>query len=146
MDTRVSLSSGQIRPIRYQRSSGPIGRKSRLRFMLVLYVLLCSRPLNSIGLPFYNTPLLSSWAPQLESVKVSTAPMKIPQSVLSAIKMNDGIAYAALPRELKGRRNMITVATPKDQGRFRSGKPRSDVSDLVTRVPVVLITFIPARS
>ena len=117
-----------------------------MRFMLVLYVLHCSRPLNSIGLPFYNAPLLSSWAPQLESVKVSTAPMKIPQSVLSAIKMNDGIAYAALPRELKGRRNMITVATPKDQGRFRSGKPRSDVSDLVTRVPVVLITFIPARS
>lgn len=83
-------------------------------------------PLNSIGLPFYNAPLLSSWTPQLESVKVSTAPMKIPQSVLSAIKTNDGIAYAPLPRELKGRRNMITVATPKDQGRFRSGKPRSD--------------------
>jgi hypothetical protein len=99
--------------------------------MLVLYNLLCSRPLNSIGLPFYNSPLLS-WTPQLESVKVSTAPMKIPQSVVSAIKMNDGIAYAPLPRELKGRRNMITVATPKDQGRFRSGKPRSDVSDVVT--------------
>jgi hypothetical protein len=67
--------------------------------------------------------------PQLESIKVSTPPMKIPQSVLSAMKMNDGIAYAPLPRELKGRRNMITVATPKDQGRFRSGKQRSDVSD-----------------
>jgi hypothetical protein len=55
--------------------------------------------------------------------------MKIPQSVLSSIKMNDGIAYAPLQRELKGRRNMITVAIPKDQGRFRSGKQRSDVSD-----------------
>jgi len=96
-----------------------------------------SRPLNSVGLPYYNALLLSSWTPQLESIKVSTAPMKIPQSVLSAIKMNDGIAYAPLPRELKGRRNMITVATPKDQGRFRSGKQRSDVSDvsgLTTRV------------
>jgi hypothetical protein len=61
-------------------------------------------------------------------MKVSAAPMKIPQSVLSAIKMNDGIAYAPLPRELKGRRNMITVAAPKDQGRFRSGKQKSDVS------------------
>jgi hypothetical protein len=48
--------------------------------------------------------------------------MKIPLSVLSTIKMNDGIAYAPLPRELKGRRNMITVAAPKDQGRFRSEK------------------------
>ena len=135
MDTKVSLSNGQIRPIRYQRSSGPTERKFRLRFMLVSYILLCSRPLNSIGLPFYNAPLLSSWTPQLESVKVSTAPMKIPQSVSSAIKMNDGIAYAPLPRELKGHRNMVTVAIPKDQGRFRSGKLRSDVSDVVTRVP-----------
>jgi hypothetical protein len=47
--------------------------------------------------------------------------MKIPLSVLSTIKLNDGIAYAPLPRELRGRRNMI-VAAPKDQGRFRSGK------------------------
>ena len=136
MDMKVSPSNGRIRPIRYQRSSGLTERRSRLRFMLVSYIFLCSRPLNSIGLPFYNSPLLSSWTPQLESVKVSTAPMKIPQSVLSAIKMNDGIAYAPLPRELKGRRNMITVATPKDQGRFRSGKPRSDVSDVATRVPL----------
>ncbi|KAI0303542.1 PAB-dependent poly-A-specific ribonuclease subunit PAN2 [Multifurca ochricompacta] len=87
-----------------------------------------STPLNSVGLPYYNTLLLSSWTPQLESVKGSTVPMKIPQSVLSAIKTNDGIAYAPLPRELKGRRNMIIAATPKDQGRFRSGKQRGDVS------------------
>ena len=49
------------------------------------------------------------------------------------MKMNDGIAYAPLPRELKGRRNMITVAAPKDQGRFRSGKQRSDVGDVTIR-------------
>jgi hypothetical protein len=55
--------------------------------------------------------------------------MKIPLSVLSTMKMNDGIAYAPLPRELKGRRNMVTVAAPKDQGRFRSGKQRSDVNN-----------------
>ena len=95
--------------------------------MLVQLVSPDPRPLNSIGLPYYNTLLLSSRTPQLESTKAATAPMKIPQSVLSAIKMNDGIAYAALPRELKGRRNVITVAAPKDQGRFRSGKQKSDV-------------------
>lgn len=112
-----------------------------------IFYILCSRPLNSIGLPYYNSTLLSSWTPQLESVKVSTAPMKIPQSVLSAIKMNDGVAYAPLPRELKGRRNMITVAAPKDQGRFRSGKPRNDVSDVVTRVPPLpQLPFVTARS
>ncbi|KAF8479133.1 PAB-dependent poly-A-specific ribonuclease subunit PAN2 [Russula ochroleuca] len=94
-----------------------------------------STPLNSVGLPHYNTLLLSSWASQLESVKVSTAPMKIPLSVLSTIKTNDGIAYAPLPRELKGRRNMIAVAAPKDQGRFRSGK-QSDASRQVEFVGV----------
>ena len=46
------------------------------------------------------------------------------------MKMNDGIAYAPLPRELKGRRNMITVAAPKDQGRFRSDRQRSDVKNV----------------
>jgi hypothetical protein len=62
--------------------------------------------------------------------------MKIPLSVLSTMKMNDGIAYAPLPRELKGRRNMITVATPKDQGRFRSEKQSGvgGVSDVTIRV------------
>jgi hypothetical protein len=45
------------------------------------------------------------------------------------MKMNDGIAYAPLPRELKGRRNMITVAAPKDQARFRSDKQRNDVKN-----------------
>ena len=55
--------------------------------------------------------------------------MKIPLSVLSTMKMNDGIAYAPLPRELKGRRNMTTVAAPKDQGRFRSEKQRSDAKN-----------------
>jgi hypothetical protein len=62
--------------------------------------------------------------------------MKIPLSVLSTMKMNDGIAYAPLPRELKGRRNMITVAAPKDQVRFRSEKQRSDgknASDVTIR-------------
>jgi hypothetical protein len=96
------------------------------------------RPLNSIGLPYYNNLLLSSWTLQLESAKVSTAPMKIPQSVLSTMKMNDGVAYAPLPRELKGRRNMVRVASPKDQGRFRSGRHRSDVSEAAIRISLCL--------
>ena len=127
MGTKVSPLSGQTLPNRYLKLSGLIARKSHLEYVSVLQVSPGLRPLNSVGLPHYNTLLLSSWAPQLESVKVSAAPMKIPLSVLSTIKMNDGIAYASLPRELKGRRNMITVAAPKDQGRFRSGK-QSDVS------------------
>ena len=123
---KVSRLSGQTLPNRYQKLTGRIARKFHLKSVPVLQASSGPRPLNSIGLPHYNTLLLSSWAPQLESVKTSTAPMKIPLSVLSTMKMNDGIAYAPLPRELKGRRNMITVAAPRDQGRFRSGKQRSD--------------------
>lgn len=70
--------------------------------------------------------------------------MKIPQSVVSGIRTNDGIAYAPLPRELKGRRNMITIATPKDQGRFRSGKQRSDVSGVTIQVSLILTAFLAA--
>jgi PAB-dependent poly(A)-specific ribonuclease subunit 2 len=42
------------------------------------------------------------------------------------MKMNDNIAYAALPKELRGRRNRVLVTATKDQGRFRSGKGRKD--------------------
>jgi PAB-dependent poly(A)-specific ribonuclease subunit 2 len=52
-------------------------------------------------------------------------PAKIPPQVQATMKMNDNIAYAALPRELKGRRNMV-VGTQKNGGRFRSGKSRTD--------------------
>lgn len=129
MGMKVSPLSGLTLPNLYQKLTGLIARKFHLKSVSVLLVSPCPRPLNSIGLPHYNSLLLSSWAQQLESVKASTAPMKIPLSVLSTMKMNDGIAYAPLPRELKGRRNMITVAAPKDQGRFRSEKRRSDVSN-----------------
>lgn len=127
---KVSPLSGQALQNRYQKLSGRIARKFHLKSMpIAMSLTRRSRPLNSIGLPHYNSLLLSSWAPQLESVKTSTAPMKIPLSVLSTMKMNDGIAYAPLPRELKGRRNMITVAAPKDQARFRSDKQRNDVKN-----------------
>ena len=47
------------------------------------------------------------------------------------MKMNDNIAYAPLPRELKGRRNMVATAPRKDQARFRSGKlSRPEVSSV----------------
>jgi PAB-dependent poly(A)-specific ribonuclease subunit 2 len=38
------------------------------------------------------------------------------------MKLNDNIAYAPLPRELKGRRNMVPAGSRNKKGRFRSGK------------------------
>lgn len=85
-------------------------------------------------MPHYNTLLLSSWTPQFlpRSGILSPPPPKIPPQVLSTMKMNDNIAYAALPKELRGRRNRVPVTTAKDQGRFRSGKgKRDDVSVII---------------
>lgn len=92
-----------------------------------------STPLNSIGMPHYNTLLLSSWTPRFVSHGSHyPPPSKIPPQILSTMKVNENIAYAALPKELRGRRNRVQVTNTKDQGRFRSGKNRRDDIDLET--------------
>ncbi|KAF5379932.1 hypothetical protein D9757_007171 [Collybiopsis confluens] len=100
-----------------------------------------STPLNSIGLPRYKTTLVSAWTPQFVSGPTSgrTAtslyplPQKIPTQVLNAMKINDNVAYAPLPKELRGKRNMIAQGK-KIGGRFRSGRgtenePETPVND-----------------
>jgi len=45
------------------------------------------------------------------------------------MKTNDNVAYAAMPKELKGRRNISITVARKSNGRFRSGQTRqNDVS------------------
>lgn len=78
------------------------------------------RPLNSIGLPYYKERLLSSWTKQfVPNGLLFPAPQKVPQQVLSIMKRVDNVGYAALPKELRGKRNVVT-APKKSQGRFRS--------------------------
>jgi hypothetical protein len=87
-------------------------------------------PLNTIGLPYYTTPLLSSWSPSFipSGQTFCPAPQKIPAQVLSGMKFVNGIGYGPLPKELKGKRN-VTAAPKKVQARFRSGKmQRAEVS------------------
>ncbi|KAG6818206.1 hypothetical protein H0H87_000111 [Tephrocybe sp. NHM501043] len=50
------------------------------------------------------------------------------------MKMKDNVAYAALPRELKGRRNVVNGELQKNNGRFRSGKTRKAEVDPTTPV------------
>jgi len=109
--------NGQI-----QRETKPVGRTLNL-----LDTSIQTRPLNSVGLPYYDSQLLSSWTPQFISTSLNyPPPAKIPPQILNTMKMNDNVAYAALPRELKGRRNMVVVGPRKNHGRFRSGKSRSN--------------------
>ncbi|KAF9456453.1 ubiquitin carboxyl-terminal hydrolase-domain-containing protein [Collybia nuda] len=85
-------------------------------------------PLNAIGLPYYDTYLLSSFSPQ-ESGPLSPLPPGIPPLVLNTMKMKDNIAYAPFPKELKGHRNMNHADLRKQNGRFRSGKSRKTDQD-----------------
>lgn len=85
-----------------------------------------SRPLNSIGLPHYDSELLSAWSPLFTSGTTEYLPSpKVPLQVTSTMKFNEGIAYAALPKELRGRRNVVSSGRKKTNGRFRSGKTHS---------------------
>ncbi|KAG6854602.1 hypothetical protein C0991_004204 [Blastosporella zonata] len=87
-------------------------------------------PLNTIGLPYYDTQLLSAWTPLFSpSTVVYPPPPKVPAQLLNTMKMKDNVAYAALPRELKGRRNVMNVESQKHNGRFRSGKTRKAEAD-----------------
>ncbi|KZS98990.1 cysteine proteinase [Sistotremastrum niveocremeum HHB9708] len=87
-------------------------------------------PLNSIGMPHYNTQLLSSWTPQFESTvspHLFPPPAKIPSQVLSSMKTVDFVGYAALPKELRGTRNVVSAgARPAPEGRFRSGQKKDE--------------------
>lgn len=91
--------------------------------------LILSRPLNAIGMPYYNTLLLSSWtkASTPNRPKYFPPPEVIPPQILNSMKLNDNIAYAAVPKELRGRRNMVSDIKRDRGARFRSG-PRVDVS------------------
>jgi len=82
-------------------------------------------PLNSIGLPYYSEHLLSAYDKHFQSVPEHfPPPMKIPPQILASLKQVDGLAFAQMPRELQGKRNVLSVAGTKRQGRFRSDKSR----------------------
>ena len=42
------------------------------------------------------------------------------------MKFNENIAYASMPKELQGRRNVVSTGPKRDTGRFKSGKARSE--------------------
>ncbi|KAG9034379.1 poly(A)-specific ribonuclease [Tulasnella sp. JGI-2019a] len=89
-----------------------------------------STPLNSIGMPYYTEPLLSGSAILNAPASHYPPPAKIPEQVLQSMRTLDFVGYAALPRELRGRRNVAPKApAPKDEGRFRSKAKRSQDLD-----------------
>ncbi|KIL69643.1 hypothetical protein M378DRAFT_184057 [Amanita muscaria Koide BX008] len=101
-------------------------------------------PLNSVGLSFYDTELLSAWTPHfIPGVTEFPPPQKIPLQIQGTIKFNEGVAYAALPKELRGRRNVVSSSRRKINGRFRSGKSQQDEHEPETPVYDDAIHVIP---
>ncbi|KAH8117576.1 ubiquitin carboxyl-terminal hydrolase-domain-containing protein [Phellopilus nigrolimitatus] len=89
-----------------------------------------STPLNSIGMPYYDTLLLSSWTPKFLPANLSyPPPAKIPSQIENTMKVNEFVAYATMPKELQGRRNVVHTGPKKDMARFRSGRPRIEQSE-----------------
>jgi hypothetical protein len=74
-------------------------------------------------MPFYSSLLLSSWSDAFvpSGQTFAPPPVKIPPQVLASMKLVDGLYYAPLPKELKGKR-YVAVPPKKTQARFRSGK------------------------
>jgi PAB-dependent poly(A)-specific ribonuclease subunit 2 len=80
-------------------------------------------PFNIIGMPYYSEPLLSNIP--LSDYAPVTSPFfnlvePIPPQILSTMKVTDMIGYAAMPRELKGRRYARNARV--GAGKYATGK------------------------
>lgn len=74
-------------------------------------------------MPYFDTQLLSVWPSNLSNKAPSySPPPRIPPQIISSMKFNENIAYASLPKELRGRRNVTNALPRREIGRFRSGK------------------------
>ncbi|CCG81195.1 PAB-dependent poly(A)-specific ribonuclease subunit pan2 [Taphrina deformans PYCC 5710] len=85
-----------------------------------------SDPLHVIGMPYYNTELLSSW-PANMVFEVGRLPAKIDADIISSMKVVDGIGYA--PFHKRRRRNLAeersSAGNALDIPRFRSEKAKA---------------------
>jgi len=100
-------------------------------------------PLNVIGMPLYEDPLLSNFSPADYATVYSpffNPPEPIPASVLASLNYQDFVGYGQLPKELKGKRNVAharpgagkhalrhgAIGSRRDsEPRFRSEKDRA---------------------
>lgn len=63
-----------------------------------------------LGMPYYGKPLLSNFSISeyaTASSPILNPPQAIPPTVLSSMRVIDGVGYAPLPKELKGKRNVV---------------------------------------
>ncbi|TFL07786.1 ubiquitin carboxyl-terminal hydrolase-domain-containing protein [Pterulicium gracile] len=98
-----------------------------------------STPLNSIGLPYYKEPLLSSWSevlgPRKSTGTYFPPPARIPFQRLS-LRYSENIGYSSLPKEFKGTRNVTILPNKgrngKQGARFRSDKGKDSLANVAS--------------
>ncbi|KAE8226230.1 hypothetical protein CF319_g1142 [Tilletia indica] len=75
-------------------------------------------PLSALGLPYYDSPLLSSfdkWSHYAGAASpLFNAPVKPDPAILSSLRQTDFVGYASLPRHLRGKRNAVSVSSQDD--------------------------------
>lgn len=88
-------------------------------------------------MPYYTETLLSGSTKLLYGSPYRPPPAKIPEQVLKTMRMVDFVGYAALPPELRGKRNVAPKEpVNKDEGRFRSkGKRAQEPEDVSITAP-----------
>ncbi|WVR04297.1 PAB-dependent poly(A)-specific ribonuclease subunit PAN2 [Kwoniella sp. DSM 27419] len=88
-----------------------------------------STPLNLIGMPYYSEPLLSNFPPETYAPPTSpffNPPCSIPVSVLNTMKMVDFVGYATTPKELRGKRYVVSARPGAGRRAGRIGGGRRD--------------------
>lgn len=95
-------------------------------------MLIISRPLNTIGMPYYKEQLLSGW-PSHMVFEVGAPPAKIDTTILNSMTRADIGFYAKNPRTK--RRNQVEITRQGDRGidsltapKFLSEKARTSQS------------------
>ncbi|KAJ9099926.1 hypothetical protein QFC21_003931 [Naganishia friedmannii] len=82
-------------------------------------------PLNIVGMPYYDTPLLSNFSLAeyaTASSPIFHPPAKIPTSILSSMRVFSGVGYAVLPKEMQGKRNVVCKSSKANLLVDRRGK------------------------
>jgi PAB-dependent poly(A)-specific ribonuclease subunit 2 len=71
--------------------------------------------LSTVGLPYYEEPLLSAMPYDeyfSDASPLFNPPKKIDPSILTSIRTVDKVSYAPLPRNLRGKRNVVSGSGP----------------------------------
>lgn len=121
-NARECFSNHMSKPLEIASPRIPLAPFDSNMFVVEIWaVLICvvDRPLNAVGLPHYNLPLLSSLLPTLKGPPHHLTPaLSIPPELLATIRQMDYVGYAPHQRTLL--RNQCVEPKKTARKKFRS--------------------------